>query len=387
MKRRIRVIPGIIVAAGLLSGALVAAPFVAPGLAEGVGAGGTWMADFRDATYYAVRALLDGRNPYDPSVYFAHYPVGQEFPAYSPHHLLLFLPLGLLSYGSAAGVFFVASVVCTVLLVRTALRWAGWTTSPAVVLGLTGIVLVSRPGHVNLVAGQITALVVLGCWLALSRRSGDALAGVLLVVIRAAEGPSAFVTSVFDGLDYSVTEAAADRLSPFIVIVDLASAVRFVLDRDVGTALDVAAAVAVVAVGSILLRRTRSEVTYSVISTCVLLLAARHIVYDVLVLRWPLAMVLGPAGGGLPVRRRRNPRRSPPPAVRELLQQRCRVAALSTTHCRRSTPRGHVQKAPSGTSIVGHSSSGSGPSRRRRRPKHRGSGGNCRAGQRRFFAA
>ena len=43
--------------------------------------------DFRDAVYYPVVALTDGVNPYDPARYYLSYPVGQEFPLYSPVHL------------------------------------------------------------------------------------------------------------------------------------------------------------------------------------------------------------------------------------------------------------------------------------------------------------
>ena len=49
--------------------------------------------DFRDAIFYPVVALRDGVNPYNADSYFVHYPVGQEFPLYTPIHLLLHAPL------------------------------------------------------------------------------------------------------------------------------------------------------------------------------------------------------------------------------------------------------------------------------------------------------
>ncbi len=45
--------------------------------------------DFRDAVYYPVVAFVDGVNPYDPGSYYRAYPVGQEFPLYSPIHLVV----------------------------------------------------------------------------------------------------------------------------------------------------------------------------------------------------------------------------------------------------------------------------------------------------------
>ena len=55
------------------------------------------MQDFRDAVYYPVVSLLEGRNPYDAADHLARYPVGSKFSLYAPLTLLLHLPLGLLA--------------------------------------------------------------------------------------------------------------------------------------------------------------------------------------------------------------------------------------------------------------------------------------------------
>ena len=60
--------------------------------------------DFRDAVYYPVVALRDHVNPYDAGMYFRHYPVGQEFPLYTPVHLLLHLPLLAFSLSTARAI-------------------------------------------------------------------------------------------------------------------------------------------------------------------------------------------------------------------------------------------------------------------------------------------
>ncbi len=62
--------------------------------------------DFRDAVYYPAVAFTDGVNPYDPDRYYRSYPVGQEFPLYSPVHLVVHLPLALLSLASARAAYF-----------------------------------------------------------------------------------------------------------------------------------------------------------------------------------------------------------------------------------------------------------------------------------------
>ena len=57
-------------------------------------AGHTAQADFRDVIYYPTRAMLAGVNPYDsrednPDSYRGRFPVGNNFPLYSP---LIFVP-------------------------------------------------------------------------------------------------------------------------------------------------------------------------------------------------------------------------------------------------------------------------------------------------------
>ena len=50
--------------------------------------------DSRDAVYYPAKALFEDVNPYDPTPYFLAFPaVGQEFPLYSPAHIVIHAPL------------------------------------------------------------------------------------------------------------------------------------------------------------------------------------------------------------------------------------------------------------------------------------------------------
>jgi hypothetical protein len=122
--------------------------------------------DFRDAIYYPVVAFLDGRNPYDPG-YARFYPVDQAFTLYPPLLLLVFLPVGLLPFEWAEGIYYLLTLGLTVTLAYGALRGAEVQRTPARVLGFATAILLSRPGHMNLLLGQPTLPVVLGSYAAI----------------------------------------------------------------------------------------------------------------------------------------------------------------------------------------------------------------------------
>ncbi len=123
--------------------------------------------DFRDAVYWPVRALVAGDNPYDMPAWFARYPVSQEFPLYAPHHLLVHAPVAALPYELAAVAYFLLTLACTLALAWASLRVHGQPATLAAVCGLGALVLASRPGHMNVLIGQVTLPVVLGATAAL----------------------------------------------------------------------------------------------------------------------------------------------------------------------------------------------------------------------------
>jgi len=143
--------------------------------------------DFRDAVYYPVRALLDGRNPYDPSEFLRHYPVASAFPLYSPALLTLHLPFGLLSHGAAQLAYYGLHLALLPLFAGMALRMAGVRASLAQVLSLSALLLLSRPGHHNAFLGQCTLYVAIGTYAALrwgASRAGLAAWGFALTTIK-----------------------------------------------------------------------------------------------------------------------------------------------------------------------------------------------------------
>jgi hypothetical protein len=139
--------------------------------------------DFRDAVYYPVAAFLHGRNPYDQDAQARMYPVGQSFPLYLPMTLVVHLPFGLLPQAESGAVYFVATLALTAALAVLAIGGVGIPVSAAGVLGLATLLLLSRPGHMNLLLGQVTAQVAIGACMALRwARTRPLLAGLGLAL-------------------------------------------------------------------------------------------------------------------------------------------------------------------------------------------------------------
>jgi len=134
----------------------------------------TWfMMDFFSAVYYPVVAFLSGENPYNMERFFALYPVGDSFPLYLPAIFLLHLPLGILPAHVASIVYFSLTIALMFLLVLVCLSLYKIKITIADVLLIGGLLLLSRPGHGNLLLGQPTLQIVLASYIALSfvRRS------------------------------------------------------------------------------------------------------------------------------------------------------------------------------------------------------------------------
>src|SRR5262249_1243819 len=114
----------------------------------------TWsMNDFFGAVYYPVVAFLNGENPYDTERFLALYPVIEPFPLNLPAVLLVHLPIGLLPAQTASIAYFVLTIALTFLLVFVCLCWNNLKITLADVLFIGGLLLLSRPGHGNLLLG------------------------------------------------------------------------------------------------------------------------------------------------------------------------------------------------------------------------------------------
>jgi len=143
--------------------------------------------DFRDATYFPLRELLRGGNPYRPSTMFEHWPVHQELDLYTPHHLLLQLPLAALAYRPALLVFSVVTIGWLVALAVLAARTAALPGGALGAAALAVALLVSQLGKSAVDIGQINPLVGLGAALALTqagRRDRWAALGLALAWVK-----------------------------------------------------------------------------------------------------------------------------------------------------------------------------------------------------------
>ncbi len=144
------------------------------------------MTDFRDTIYYPVVAVLAGRNPYAAS-FADDYPVQRPLPPYGPLVILVHFPLGLLPVRAAEVVYYLLTLALTLAVAALGLRACDVACDASSVLALATLMLLSRPGHQNLLLGQCTLEVVLGCYLALvygRRRPWLAVLGVALATMK-----------------------------------------------------------------------------------------------------------------------------------------------------------------------------------------------------------
>ncbi|MCG3198071.1 MAG: hypothetical protein GHCLOJNM_02565 [bacterium] len=126
---------------------------------------GRWAyAAYRDATYYPVRAFLEGKNPYDPKEYLVSYPVGDVLPPYLPMTLLIHLPFGLVSFKASAVLYLLFTLALTLVLAGLCLRMAGVGPTAARVLLLGTFILLTRPGQNNLLLGECTVVSVMATY-------------------------------------------------------------------------------------------------------------------------------------------------------------------------------------------------------------------------------
>jgi hypothetical protein len=125
--------------------------------------------DFKDGLYFPTVAFFAGSDPYSPA-YLAEYGVTSPFP-YPPHALLLFRPFTLLPYGAAKLVYLVFALAMIVAIARVSVRLAGLESSPSWFWGAATALLVSRPGHMAVIEGQPSLIVIVAALAALDDRA------------------------------------------------------------------------------------------------------------------------------------------------------------------------------------------------------------------------
>lgn len=146
--------------------------------------GGTFW-DFRDASYYSVRGALEGLVPYDVDLYFATYPVGQEYPVLPPTYLVLHAPFQLLDLTSASIMMLVLNVIGIGALSAWSISLGRYRVTPLLVLVVSTLVAISAGGRNVLFTGQSSLAFVAGTYLALTASGATAgSAGIFLTLIK-----------------------------------------------------------------------------------------------------------------------------------------------------------------------------------------------------------
>ena len=281
--------------------------------------------DFRDAVHAPANALLDGVNPYNTTDLLAHDPdIGAAFNPYSPHHLLLVIPLAALPIEVAGTIWWMVNallllIVCRYVVERTQPAW-GQTG----MFVLASLALISNPGRSNFLTGQPTLAVVLGAYVALTTdrpwlaSAATAVAfikpqfGIPLVILMAATGrwraaagglgltaalslPIVTAIVAIEGGIGNVIEALSDNIrssaseAESVFRIDLVGMVirEFGVEVDVAVVLVIAALLA--GFGVWLIRRWgQSDIVALTVVALVTLLSLYHHPYDGLLLMWPI---------------------------------------------------------------------------------------------------
>src|SRR4029077_16213895 len=116
------------------------------------------------------------------------YPDDPEgMPAYAPHTLLLHVPFALLDFDRAAAAYRAFTICMSVALAFAAVGISGRKWGTAMTLLLAAALLMSRPGRMNYLNGNVTAHVVLGAYAALhwaARRPVLAAAGLVVALAK-----------------------------------------------------------------------------------------------------------------------------------------------------------------------------------------------------------
>ena len=288
-------------------------------------------ADFRDAIHTPVVALLDGVDPYDVDAYRAYDPdIGQAFPVYSPHHLLLSLPLGVLPRTAAGALWWAINVAVLLVLSAFVVRRVRPEWGMAGMYGVATATLLSNPGRFNFLTGQATLPLVLGVYGAFASSNrwlaggGTALAlikpqlGIPVLVLLVACGrwrtaldgawmatvaslPIVIALSISEGSFGNLVRAIRDNLDTSLsgdeafssYRIDLLGMIGREVDRQFSTVATLLVFMALTGFGWWLLRRWgQVDAVAMTIVGLITLLALFHLPYDELLLVWPIVALL-----------------------------------------------------------------------------------------------
>ncbi len=123
------------------------------------------MSDFHNGGYYPSLAFREGVNPYSLEV-CDQYPVSRPSASYSPIVFILHMPFSYLSLGVADVVFFGVNLALIGLIAWFGFSMSGVKPHWSHWIGILGLLVISRPGHISLYTGYFTAMLVIGTLMA-----------------------------------------------------------------------------------------------------------------------------------------------------------------------------------------------------------------------------
>lgn len=146
-------------------------------------AGLNGLADFRDAVYWPGKAFAAGTNPYNTPQYMQTFPVGNNFPLFSPLIMVLYGPLSALPFPIAAAIYVGINTILFGLLIALCLKLTRGEVELAAFGFVGAIVFLTQPGRACFHGGQLAALLALLSLLTLSQsRFRPWLAGLALAL-------------------------------------------------------------------------------------------------------------------------------------------------------------------------------------------------------------
>jgi Glycosyltransferase family 87 len=122
--------------------------------------------DFHNGLYLPTRAFAAGENPWLPET-ASKYLASRAAPSYSPSLFILNAVFALADLPLADYIWFAFNVGLAVALAWIGVRFSGGRANWALVLWLTILLMISRPGHITLFTGYFTLQLVLGYAMAL----------------------------------------------------------------------------------------------------------------------------------------------------------------------------------------------------------------------------
>lgn len=122
--------------------------------------------DFHNAIYLPGRAFVSGVNPYSKE-FLDYHPDGLGFPLFAPSSLLVHAPLAFLNLRVAELVYLGINICLLIYICWFCVRQSTYPYSVGIVLGLAGLMIITRPGILNFLGMQMSLLLIVGTLLSL----------------------------------------------------------------------------------------------------------------------------------------------------------------------------------------------------------------------------